>query len=142
MAHPWGMWDRCSSERQPRSGRPSASYVSGSSSTAARPEGHAQLALHPAAQLLVDHRCADERRQVELPVGGIEQERPGLRAAEAAVGADELLEGGDLAGLGVVEADDRDVADVLDVVEAPQGGDRELAVAASGSSPSTRSSSR
>ena len=53
--------------------------------------------LHPAAQLLVDHGRADERREVELPVGRVEQERAGLRAAQAAVGADELLERGDLA---------------------------------------------
>ena len=42
--------------------------------------------------------------------------------------ADELLEGGDLAGLGVEQADDRDVADVLDGVEALEGRDGQLAV--------------
>ena len=83
-----------------------------------RAERHAQLVLHPAAQLLVDHRRTDERREVQLPVRRVEQERSGLRAAQAAMRADELLERRDLTGLGVVQADDRDVADVLDRVEA------------------------
>jgi hypothetical protein len=44
------------------------------------------------------------------------------------VRTDELLEGGDLAGLRVVQADERDVPDIGDAVEAPQGRGRQVAV--------------
>ena len=42
--------------------------------------------------------------------------------------ADELLEGRDLLRLGIEEADDRDVAHVVDGVEAPERGDGVLTV--------------
>ena len=51
---------------------------------------------------------------------GMEDERPRLRAAEAAVEGDQLLERAALVELGVVEAADHDVGDVLEAVGAKQ----------------------
>ena len=55
-----------------------------------------------------------------LEVRGVEDERPGLEAAHAAVEGDQLLEGAALVEVGVVEAADHDVADVLEAVGAQQ----------------------
>ena len=55
-----------------------------------------------------------------LEVGGVEDERPRLEAAHAAVEGDQLLEGAAFVEVGVVEAADHDVADVLEAVGAQQ----------------------
>ena len=80
-------------------------------------------------------RCLELRR--------VEDERPRLEAADAAVEGDQLLEGAALVEVGVVEAADHDVADVLEAVGAQQVLRRVRArSAASGSSPSMRPSAR
>ena len=72
----------------------------------------------------------------------MEDERPGLRPADAAVEGDQLLEGA--AGLErrVVEAADHDVRDVREAVGAEQVAGAFGEKTASGSSPSTRPSAR
>ena len=50
----------------------------------------------------------------------VQDERPRLEAAEAAVEGDQLLERAALVELGVVEAADHDVGDVLEAVGAQQ----------------------
>ena len=50
----------------------------------------------------------------------MEDERARLEAAEPAVEADQLLEGAALFELGVVEAPDHDVSDMLEAVGAQQ----------------------
>ncbi len=64
----------------------------------------------------------------ELPVGGVQEQGLGLPAAEAAVGADQLLEGHDLVERGVERAEQDQVADVVAPVEVEQVGRREGAV--------------
>ena len=55
-----------------------------------------------------------------LEMRRVQDERAGLQAADAAVEADQLLEGAALVELGVVEAADHDVGDVLEAVGAQQ----------------------
>ena len=63
---------------------------------------------------------AEDRPVRDLEVGGVEDERAGLEAADAAVEGDQLLEGAAFVEVGVVEAADHDVADVLEAVGAEQ----------------------
>ena len=63
-----------------------------------------------------------------LELRRVQDERPRLQAADASVEADQLLERAALVELGVVEAADHDVGDVLEAVgaqEVPRGGGRE-----------------
>ena len=68
----------------------------------------------------VHARGAEDRARRHLELRRVEDERAGLHAAEAAVEADQLLERAALVELGVVEAADHDVADVLEAVGAQQ----------------------
>ena len=68
-------------------------------------------------------------------------ERPRLKPADAAVEGDQLLEGTSFVEIGVVEAPDHDVADVLEAIGAEEMP-RRMGWCASGSSPSTRPSLR
>ena len=65
----------------------------------------------PALQHLVHRRRGEDRLDRCGELGGVEQERVGLGAAESAVGADLVLEGGDLFQVGVVAAVDHQVGD-------------------------------
>ena len=71
------------------------------------------------ADLPVDRLGADDRL-VDLPLGRVQDERLRLGAAEPAVGADQLLERGDLVGGRVEQADRDEVGAVLHPVDAPQ----------------------
>ena len=76
--------------------------------------------LAPAPQDAV-HACGTEDRAVRnLEVLGVEDERTGLEPADAAVEGDQLLERAALVEIGVVEAADHDVADVLEAVGAQE----------------------
>jgi hypothetical protein len=77
-----------------------------------------------------------------LELRRVEDERTRLQPADAAVEGDQLLEGAALVELGVVEAADHDVGDVLEAVGAQQVLGRGGREGASGSSPSTRPSAR
>ena len=110
-------WARCGRRLRHRQGR----------GAPVLPEAMVQVALRPAADLAVDGRCADELL-VELPVRGVHDQRQRLRAAEAPVRADELLEGRDLLELGVVQADHRQVGHVVHPVEAQERLARAAAV--------------
>ena len=68
----------------------------------------------------MDGGRADDRLVRKRQVRGIEQERPRLGAADAAVERDQLLERAAFVELGVVEAADHDVGDVLEGVGAEQ----------------------
>ena len=68
----------------------------------------------------MDAGGADDGFGGDVEVGGVEDERAGLQAADAAVEADEFLEGAALVEVGVVEAADHDVGDVLEAVGAQQ----------------------
>ena len=71
-------------------------------------------------------RCtasAPTRSAVDRPRRRVDQHRPALPAAQAAVAPDQLLERGDLVGDGVVRAVDDQVADVRQGVVAAQVGD-------------------
>ena len=72
----------------------------------------------------------------------MQDERPGLSAADPPVERDQLLEGASLVELGVVEAADHDVGDVFEAVGAQQVCGAFGENGASGSSPSTRPSDR
>ena len=65
----------------------------------------------PALQHLVHRRRGEDRLGRCGELGGVEQERVGLGAAESAVGADLVLEGSDLFEVGVVAAVDHQVGD-------------------------------
>ena len=78
--------------------------------------------LHPGLEALVQRRRPDDRRVVERQGRRVEHEGAGLRPAQSAVAADQLLEGGDLLGLGVVQAHHQDVRGVREPVRAPQVG--------------------
>jgi hypothetical protein len=71
-------------------------------------------ARHPAAQLPVDARRADQRPLVEVPPRRVRDERLALVAAEAAVGSDQLLERDHLVRPRVVAPDGDEVAGVLE----------------------------
>ena len=74
----------------------------------------------PADEDAVHAGGADDGLGGQLEVRGVQDERAGLWAADAAVEADQLLEGAALFELGVVEAADHDVGDVLEAVGAQQ----------------------
>ena len=76
--------------------------------------------LPPADQDLVNGGRTDDLRLGHLELRGMQDERPRLRAADAAVERDQLLERA--AGLhpGVVEAADHDVGDVVESVRAEE----------------------
>ena len=76
--------------------------------------------LPPAGKDAVHGGCAEDRPLGHLEVGGVEDERPGLEAADAAVEGDQLFEGAAFVEAGVVEAADHDVADVLEAVGAEE----------------------
>src|SRR5215211_2569319 len=70
----------------------------------------------PAGEHAVDLLRADDRLVAHGQPHRVEQERPGLRAAEAAVEGDQLLEGAAFLEAGLVEAADHDVGDVGEAV--------------------------
>ena len=74
----------------------------------------------PAAEQLVHARGADDRLRRSRQLDGMQDERPGLRAAEAAVERDQLLKCAALLELRVIEAADHDVRHVLEAVGAEQ----------------------
>ena len=76
--------------------------------------------LPPAGEDAVHGGGAEDRALRDLEVRGVEDERPGLEAADAAVEGDQLFEGAAFVEVGVVEAADHDVADVLEAVGAEQ----------------------
>jgi hypothetical protein len=78
-------------------------------------------AWREAYQLAIDGRGADEFRSGQFEFGGVEEEGASLVAAEAAEAADQFFKGGDLVSLGVVEAVDVDVGDVVEVAVAESG---------------------
>ena len=78
----------------------------------------------PAPDVAIDGRSPERDLLVERPLDRVEDERLGLRAAEAAVRADELLERGDLAELGVVLAEQQQVRRVDHLVLALEAHDR------------------
>ena len=90
----------------------------------------------------MDAGGADDRAGRWLEVRRVEDERPRLQAADTAVEGDQLLEGAALVEVGVVEAADHDVGDVLEAVGAQQVAGALGENVASGSSPSTRPSAR
>ena len=64
--------------------------------------------------------CTDDRLIGNRQLDWVQDERPGLRAAEPAVEGDQLLERAALFEVRVVEAVDHDVGDMLESVRAPQ----------------------
>src|SRR6185436_6478154 len=76
--------------------------------------GGALEPLPPAREDAVHGGGAQDRALRDLEPGGMEDERPRLEAAHAAVEGDQLLEGAAFVEVGVVEAADHDVADVLE----------------------------
>jgi hypothetical protein len=63
---------------------------------------------------------SDDRVGWKRQLDGVKQKRPRLRSAEATVKRDQLLERAPLLELGVVEAVDHDVGDVLEAVGTQQ----------------------
>ena len=91
----------------------------------------------------MDLRRADDRLGRHRQLDRMQDERPRLGPAQSAVERDQLLERAALLELGVVEAVDHDVGDVLEAVGAQQVRRRRWpGTGPSGSSPSTRPSSR
>ena len=78
----------------------------------------------PAPDVPVDRRRTERHRLVERPLGRVQDERLRLRAAQAAVGADQLLVRRDLAELRVVLADEQEVRRVGHRVLALHAHDR------------------
>ena len=101
--------------------RPSSANVRPAS---ARPTPAAACAglerLAPAREDAVHARGAEDRSRRYLELRRVEDERARLEAADAAVEADQLLEGAALLEMGVVEAADHDVGDVLEAVGAQE----------------------
>src|SRR5436190_2856979 len=78
----------------------------------------------PAPDVAVDGWGPERDVLVELPFGRVEDERLGLRPAEPAVRADELLERGDLPELGYLLTEQQQVRRMGHRVLAPQAHDR------------------